>query len=269
VTTTRHDVGDASDLDRSVPMRLNGTVALVTGASRGIGRATALALAARGATVVGVGLDADDLDSLAAETGGSSLALDVRDPGHADSAVRHALERHGRLDVVVANAGIGHEGELADMSPQRITELVEVNVLAPMLMARAALPVLLTQGQGALVFMSSIAGALLVPRESVYSATKAAIQGFAEPLRDELHGTGITVTTVLPTAVRTGFFDERGAPYGRRFPRPLPPERIAAAVVSAVEQGRAQVVVPRWLAVPIRLHGAAPSTYRRLARRFG
>lgn len=250
-------------------VQLAGKVAVVTGASHGIGRATAQALAARGATVVAAGLDDDALAQLAASVGGSWLGLDVRDPAHADEVVRHALDRHGRLDVVVANAGIGHAGEVSAMTVERVCDLVDINLRAPVLLARASLGPMLQQRSGALVFISSIAGGVLVPRESVYSATKAAVEAFAEPLREELRGTGVSVSTVAPGVVATQFFDGRGEPYDRRFPRPVPPEVIAAAVVHAVEHGRRHQVVPRWLGIAPRVRGVAPSLYRTLARRFG
>jgi short-subunit dehydrogenase len=250
-------------------VELAGRVAVVTGAAHGIGRATALALAARGATVVVAGLDDDALAGLATEVGGSWLGCDVRDPAHGDDLVKHTLDRHGRLDVVVANAGIGHAGDVADMTPARICDLVDINLRAPVLLARAALAPMRSQGSGALVFISSIAGGVLVPRESVYSATKAAVEAFAEPLREELRGAGVTVSTVAPGVVATQFFDGRGEPYQRRFPRPVRPEVVAAAVVRAVEQDRRHQVVPRWLAIAPRVRGMAPTLYRALARRFG
>jgi short-subunit dehydrogenase len=250
-------------------MQLAGKVAIVTGAAHGIGRATAIAFAARGATVVAAGLEDDALAALADEVGGSWLGVDVRDPAHADDLVKHALDTHGRVDVVVANAGIGHAGDVADMTAERICDLVDINLRAPILLARAALVPMLAQGSGALVFISSIAGEVLVPRESVYSATKAAIEAFADPLREELRGRGVTVSTVAPGVVATGFFDGRGEPYQRRLPRPVPPDVIAAAVVRSVEQGRRHTLVPRWLGIAPRVRAIAPSLYRTLARRFG
>jgi short-subunit dehydrogenase len=250
-------------------VELAGKIAVVTGASHGIGRATVRALAARGATVVAAGLDDDALASVANEVGGSWLGVDVRDPAHADELVKHTLDRHGRLDVVVANAGIGHAGEVAAMTTERVCDLVDINLRAPILLTRAALGPMLEQRSGALVFISSIAGEVLVPRESVYSATKAAVEAFAEPLREELRGSGVTVSTVAPGVVATHFFDGRGEPYERRFPRPVSPEVIAAAVVRAVEHGMRHQVVPRWLGIAPRVRGIAPALYRTLARRFG
>jgi short-subunit dehydrogenase len=250
-------------------VQLEESVAVVTGASHGIGAATARALAARGATVVVAGLNDEPLAALAAELGGSWLGLDVRDPAHAEDLVKHAVEQHGRLDIIVANAGIGHAGAVADMTAARVCDLVDINVRAPLLLARAALPVLLQQRSGAIVLISSIVGRVPVPGESVYSATKAAVESFAEALREELHGSGVTVSTVAPGVVATRFFDDRGVPYDRRFPRPVRPEVIAAAVAHAVETGRPQTVVPRWLGIPPRVRGIAPGLFRLLARRFG
>ena len=250
-------------------MRLAGSIAIVTGASHGIGRATARAFAVRGATVVASGLHEQELADLAGDIGGSHLTVDVRDPAHADALVKHAVDRHGRLDVVVVNAGVGHAGPVAEMSAARVADLVDINVRAPLLLTRAALPALLDQRSGAIVLVSSIAGRMPVAGEAVYSATKAAIEAFAEPLREELRGTGVTVSTVAPGVVATRFFEDRGAPYARRFPRPLPPEAVAAVIARAAETGAPQSVVPRWLALPARIHGMAPATFRRLARRFG
>ena len=250
-------------------MQLAGKVAIVTGAASGIGRATATALAARGAVVVAADLPHSDLDAVAAESGASAVHCDVRDPAHADDLVKHSIDRHGRLDVVVANAGIGHSGLVADMSAERVCDLVDINVRAPFLLVRAALPTLLAQQSGAIVLVSSIAAGTLVPRESGYSATKAAIEAFAEPLREELIGSGVTVSTVAPGVVATRFFDGRGEPYDRRFPRPVAPHVLSEAIVRAAETGRRHQVVPRWLGIAPRVRAIAPRTYRAMARRFG
>jgi len=250
-------------------MQLAGAVAVVTGAGHGIGRATAHALARQGATVIATGPSEAELTSLVQEIGGSYLLVDVRDPAHADDVIKHAVERHGGLDVVVANAGIGHAGPVAEMTAERICDLVDINVRAPLLITRAALPGMLARRRGAIVLVSSIAGRVPVTGEAVYSATKAAIEAFAEPLREELRGTGVTISTVAPGVVASHFFDQRGVPYQRRYPRPLPPERIATAIVHAAQTGTAQTVVPRWLALPAHVQGLAPGVFRLLARRFG
>jgi NAD(P)-dependent dehydrogenase (short-subunit alcohol dehydrogenase family) len=247
---------------RRPPVELAGRVVLVTGASRGIGAATCAALTRRGAVVVAAGRDETALAAVAAA---STVVADAADPAAAPALVAAAVDRHGRLDAVVANAGIGWAGEFAGMDPARITELVDVNLRAPMLLARAALPVL--RRPGALVFLTSIAGLVGVPGETVYSVTKAGLETFATLLREEVDG--VTVSTVAPGAVDTGFFTTRGVPYDRSFPRAIPPGQVAEAVVEAIATGRHRRVEPRWLAVPARLSATAPKTYRALARRFG
>ena len=250
-------------------MDLDGSVAIVTGASGGIGLAIARALTERHAQVIALDVAADELAKTAADIGAEPFTTDVRDPDHAAAVVEHVLERYGRIDVVVANAGVGWAGLFSEMPVQRISDLVAVNVTAPMLLARAAVPAMIEARRGSVVFISSIAGSMLVTDEAVYSATKAAVDGFAEPLRDELRAHNVTVSTVVPAVVRTRFFDSRGEPYGRRFPRMVPPERIAAAVVDCIENGTRRRVVPRWILLPIRLRGIAPVTFRAIARRFG
>jgi short-subunit dehydrogenase len=239
-------------------MQLAGAVIVLTGASGGIGTATARALTAAGATVVGVGRGP-----------ASSIIADAREPTGAQRIIDTTLDRHGRVDAVIANAGVGHAGPMAQMAPARIAELVEVNLLAPLLLSRAALPAMQAAGAGNLLFVTSIAGAVGVPGESVYSATKAGLEAFADTLRAEVRGSGIRVGTVLPGVVRTDFFGARGRPYERRFPRPLPPERAAAAIVRALAEDRSRTFVPRWLAVPAALRAGLPRTYRALERRFG
>jgi short-subunit dehydrogenase len=251
------------------PVQLSGKVAVVTGASRGIGAATARALAARGATVVGTGRDEAALSSVLGPIGGTAMLGDVRDEGYADALVRRAVEAHGRVDAVVVNAGVGHIGPFADMSAGRVDEILDVDLRAPVHLARAALPELSRHGDGALVFVTSIAGALLVPGESVYSVTKAAVEAFAELLREETHGSGVHVGTVLPGVVDTEFFTSRGAAYDRSFPRPIPPEPVAAAVLRVIEDGAERVVVPGWLRGPMLLRRLAPRGYRALSRRYG
>jgi NAD(P)-dependent dehydrogenase (short-subunit alcohol dehydrogenase family) len=248
-------------------VELTGAIVLVTGASGGIGRATAVALAGTGAHVVCAGRDAAATSEVAAAVGGTALTADLRSPDAPGELVERTVAEHGRLDALVVNAGIGHAGPVAGMSAERIAELVDVNVRGSFLLARAAAAAM--TGPGAIVFVSSIAGAVGVPGESVYSATKAALEAFAPLLGEELLPRRVSVSTVLPGVVDTEFFARRGAPYDRRFPRPIRPERIADVVLRTLRDGKARRIEPRWLEIPARLSAAAPRTYRALARRFG
>lgn len=246
-------------------MQLAQSVVAVTGATGGIGEATCAALHAADARLVATGRDEPALRRLADTFGAETVAADLRDASHAEAVVDAALARYGRLDAVVLNAGIGYAGGFAGMPPERIDELVDVDVRAPLLLTRTALPHLVAAG-GALVFVSSIAGAVPVPNEAAYSTAKHALEAFADALRTELRGDGVAVSVVRPGVVATGFFARRGAAYDRRFPRPINPDRAAAAVVEALATGRSRVTVPRWLTVPAELRRRAPGVYNRLAR---
>jgi short-subunit dehydrogenase len=196
------------------------------------------------------------------------LPADLTLPGVAATVVEGAVAGLGGLDVVVSNAGAGWAGPMVDMTAEDIDALIDLNLRAPAHLARAALPHLLDKGRGHLVFVGSIAGHLGVPREVVYSATKAGLVGLTDALRDELRGTGVKVTLVSPGVVDTAFFDRRNRPYEREKPRPVPAADVAGAVVDCLEHGRPDAVVPRWLSLPVRIHGAAPHLYRSLAARF-
>jgi short-subunit dehydrogenase len=114
-----------------------------------------------------------------------------------------------------------------------------------------------------------VAGHVGVPEEAVYAATKAGLITFSDSLRYELDGTGVGVSVVSPGVVDTPFFERRGRPYDRRFPKPIQPEPVAAAILRAIRSEKAQVFVPAWGSFPARLRGGLPGLYRALARRFG
>jgi short-subunit dehydrogenase len=238
--------------------------ALVTGGSSGIGAAVAERLAAAGCQVVVLGRDRARLDALAGRTGARALVADLSTPAGLSRATVAAAE----VDLLVNSAGRGWAGDLAAMTQTDIDALVALNLTAPMQLTRASLAGMRQRGRGHLVFVSSIA-AVGVDGEAVYAATKAGLRAFAASVRHEVAGEEIGVTTLLPGAVRTPFFDHRGLPYDRRFPRPLAPAKVAAALLRAVERGEAEVFAPRWLTVATRVQGAAPELFHRLAQRFG
>jgi len=246
-----------------------GAACLVTGASSGIGRATAEALARKGARLALSGRDPARLRAVAADTGGEAILADLTEPGAPARVAREARERLGGVDVLVNNAGVGLAGPFGDADAARVDELVAVNLRAPMLLARALVPDMLERGRGAVVNVASIAGHLGVAGETVYAASKAGLIGFSESLRQELSHTPVRVSLVSPGVVDTMFFERRGVPYARRRPRPVPPERVAAAILAAIETGAPRLFVARWFALPVRLHATLPGVYRTLAARFG
>ena len=176
----------------------DGTRAFVTGAGKGIGRALAEALAARGATVGLAARSEDELAALAGALGSRALALpcDVADAESVSGAVERFVAEAGGLDLAIANAGIAHYGRFEDQDPELHERMTRVNWLGTVNTARAALPHLRAGGGGHLVIVSSGAGLRAFPEAAVYGATKAAQRGFAEALRHELAGSGVSVTTV-------------------------------------------------------------------------
>ncbi|MDT3438904.1 MULTISPECIES: SDR family oxidoreductase [unclassified Pseudofrankia] len=243
--------------------------ALVTGASSGIGRAAALQLAHEDTRVLLVGRNGVALDEVAAATGGHRFATDLAVVGSENAVASRAVEILGDVDLLVCSAGVGAAGPFEAMSSTALRNLVAVNVLSPMMLVRAVLPAMLERGEGRILLVGSVAGALGVRGEVGYSASKAALIGFADALRAEVAGRGITVTLCLPGAVDTPFFRRRGAPYVRRWPKPLPPGLVAERMLAAAGRGDAEVWVPGWMSLAARVHGAAPPIYRRLANVFG
>ncbi|MFI5972294.1 SDR family NAD(P)-dependent oxidoreductase [Streptomyces sp. NPDC051452] len=247
-----------------------GGTALVTGASSGIGAAVARRLAAEGGwRMVLNGRDVTRLEQVAAEAGALALPADLTRPGAGHRLADLALDHLGRLDLLVADAGVGWAGDFTRMPPARIDEVVGVDLLATAHLVRAVLPHMVAAGSGRVVLIGSFAGSVGVRGEAVYSAAKAALAVFADALRYELRHTGVRVSHVIPGVVDTPFFARRGIPYTRTWPRPVSPERVADAVRSAVLRDRDEVYVPGWLRVPARVRGAAPGLYRRLAARYG
>jgi short-subunit dehydrogenase len=250
-------------------VEVRGSVCLVTGATSGIGRATALRLARAGARVLSLGRDTYALEDVAGRTAGIGIRADLSDPSDVDRAAREAEEALGRVDILVNNAAEGFAGTFAEMKPERAERLVRTNLAAPIRLTRALLPGMLARGRGHVVNVASVAGHVGVPEETVYAATKAGLITFSDSLRYELYGTGVGVSVVSPGVVDTPFFERRGRPYDRRFPRPISPEPVADGILRAIRAGKAQVFVPAWGSFPARLRGGLPGLYRTLARRFG
>jgi short-subunit dehydrogenase len=248
---------------------LDDAVVLVTGASGDIGAACAAALAARGSSVIVCGRDSARLNAVAADVGAKALSGDLTQSGAAEELSRAAEDVYGRVDVVVHCAGVGWRGATAAMSPQRIDELVDLNLRVPMQLTTALLPGMIERRWGHVSFVASIAGWTGVREEAVYSATKSALITFAESLHTESRRAGVGVSVVSPAAVATGFFAERGTPYHRRFPKQLSPDMVAAAVIRGIEKERAHQMLPRWLAIAPAVRATVPPLYRALQDRFG
>ncbi|HJR95513.1 MAG TPA: SDR family NAD(P)-dependent oxidoreductase [Gaiellaceae bacterium] len=190
-------------------MGLEGKVAFVTGASRGIGAAVARALSAEGASV---GLASRSGDDLGLENA-LGLACDVRDLGQVESAVAQTVERFGRLDICVANAGVGSYHTLVETPVAHLEEMIDVNLKGTIYAARACIPHLIASGGGDLLTVASEAGRRGLPGEAVYCASKFGQVGLTRALDHELREHGVRCTNVCPGGVATDFALEDG--YGR------------------------------------------------------
>jgi short-subunit dehydrogenase len=222
-------------------MDLAGRKALLTGATGGLGRAIAFALAERGAGLVLSARRPEALEGLAAELPGehATAPADLAEPGAAEKLAESALD----VDILVANAGLPAAGWLGDFSPEQVQRALRVNLEAPMLMARALYPRMAERGSGHLVFIASLSGKAASPRSSIYNATKFGLRGFALGLRTDLAAMGIGVSLVTPGFIReAGMFAESGA-------KPPPgmgtgtPQQVGDAVARAIARNRVEVAV--------------------------
>ena len=251
-----------------MPVELNGSRVLLTGATGGLGQAIARALHARGAHLVLTGRRAEVLDGLVSDLGdrAEARALDLSDAG----SLRGFCEELGAVDVLVANAGLPGTGKLTDYTSDQIDRVVDVNLGAPIHMTHALLPGMLERGHGHLVYMSSMSGKVATPRSSLYNGTKFGLRGFAFAMREDLRGTGVGVTTVFP-----GFISDAGmwADGGLDLPsgiRTKSPEHVAKAVIKGIEKDKAEIDVAP---LPVRfggwLAGPAPNAVAAINRRGG
>lgn len=183
--------------------KLEGKVALVTGASSGIGRATALALGEMGVKLALVGRSAQKLKAVADRAGGDALVLpaDLTEPGAVSQVVDATIERFGRIDIVLPNAGLYIPGDVAEGDPDAWDELIAINVNSVFRLARAVLPGMIAQGGGQIVVTSSVAGHQAIHWEPVYSASKHAIQAFVHGLRRQTMKHNIRIGSVAPGIV--------------------------------------------------------------------
>ena len=239
-------------------MDLAGRVAIVTGASSGIGEATAVAFGragrggALGARRAYLGAQVAELVRAA---GGEALVLptDIRDPAAIEAMVAATLAAWGRVDVLVANAGLSRGGPLEKLSEAALLEQIEVNLLGVIRSFRAVLPAMLARGSGHVIAISSVAGEIGAPTNVIYSATKAAVTLLCEGLRREVAGRGVAVTAVLPGFIATPMTERH------RLPIRMPPASLVGQVcVKVLRRPRRQVVVPGWYRLLIGLNHWLP-----------
>src|SRR4051812_6647126 len=235
-------------------MKLAGRRVLVTGGSRGIGAALGRAITERGGSVALVARAASDLDDVAESIGGTAYPCDLSDLSAIPRLVDE-VEADGPVDVLVNNAGVSNVGWFLDRTVAELDQVVTVNLLAPMHLCRALLPLMLARGRGHVVNMSSMAGVIAPPGLAAYGASKAGLAHLTAGLRADLRETPIGFTTVHLGSVPTGMDDEArsygplrelAAKSGGRDVTPMPV--LVAAVLDAIESGRPEVRVPTAMA---------------------
>ena len=239
-------------------MDLDGRSVLLTGATGGLGEAIARALAERGAHLVLTGRRAHALEALAREVGGEAIPCDLADRAAVDDLIAAA----GTLDVLVANAGLPGSGTLPRLEPAEIDKVLEVNLRAPIMLARMVVPGMIERERGQLVFVASFAGKVPSAGESsIYTATKFGLRGFAHVLRAQLKRKRVGVSLVTPGPVRDAGMFARGGAKTPPLVNPSSPEDVGKAVVRAIERNEAEIdVASLGLRVISKVGALAPAT---------
>jgi len=251
---------------------MSSRVVIVTGASSGIGEATARAFGARGDRVVLVARREDRLRQVAASLPDSlPIPADLTKPEEPLRIVDAAAARYGQIDVLVNNAGLGRYNWIDMLDVEDVRAEVAVNLLAPILMARAAVPLMLRRGRGVIINVSSIAGLIATPTTSIYNATKFGLRGLTEAFRRELGPQGIAVCGIYPATVEgTEFRRDRRPSTGYLMPKWLriSTDTVAAAIVALADRPRPFVVLPGIFRIAVVINALAPGLIDRLAARM-
>lgn len=226
---------------------LKGRVAVITGASKGIGRATAIRLARDGVKLVIGATSRDRLESVGKEVENAGVEVvtrycDVTQQSDCNALVETAIRKFEKIDILINNAGVGYSGKIVELSPENAERMVQVNILGVYYMTHAALPTMIAHNCGDIINIGSVAGIKYSPGFALYSATKFAVKAFSEGLRNEVQAHNIRVTTVHPGMVSTNFFDS----FSRGGVRPptdkgdlLRPEDVADSITFALTRPRA------------------------------
>ena len=247
-------------------MEISGRTVLLTGATGGIGHAIARALRAESANLILTGRRTDVLEPLANETGATSTAVDLADR----AALDRLIEESGDVDILVANAALPASGDIFSFSVEEIDRAVDVNLRAPILLARRLGERMAERGGGHVVFISSLAGKSGQARSSIYSATKFGLRGFAQGLRGDMEARNVGVSAIFPGFIReAGMFAESGT----KLPTGVgtsTPEEVARAVVRAIQRNNFEVdVAPLGVRAMTTFAGIAPGVSAKMAKRLG
>jgi uncharacterized protein len=240
-----------------------GRVAVVTGASSGIGAEIARLLAARGDLCILLARRTDRLQALAEELGGEAETCDVSDRAAVDAVATRVLERHPKIDVLVNNAGIPGRTRFLDGDPELIERLIQINYLGSVWCLRAFLPGLRAAAPSDVVNIVSVSGAIAEPRSGPYSASKHAQLAFSRAAAAELRRERIRVHTVKPGFTETEGFPQSWLP--KRVQRlVIGPEDVAAHVLRSLEKGKGETTVPWYYGPVTPLQDAVPNAFTRV-----
>lgn len=251
-------------------LSFQGKIAVITGASSGIGALMAQMLAERGAVPVLTARSERKLGEVAAAIRGphAVYTLDVASNGQVSETMRKVIGQYGRIDILINNAGYGVFERFADASIETIADMMDINYMGTVRCTKAVLPHMLKQGSGHIVNIASMAGKIGSAKSSGYSATKHAVLGFTNSLRQELAGTGVHLSAVNPGPIDTPFF-ERADPSGRYVNNVrwfmLKPEKVAAKTLEAIERRIPEVNLPFMAAAGVKLYQLAPRLFDRVA----
>lgn len=241
-------------------MQLRNARVLVTGASRGLGKNIAAAVARHGADVAVVARNGDQLESLAKELGGKAYPTDLMDPAAVESLIER-VEADGPVDVLINNAGIDRVGRFYESSSQDVRDLLQVNLIAPMELCRQVMPGMLQRGRGHIVNVSSMGAISTGPGVTLYGASKAGLSHFTAGIRSELREKPVNTTLVQIGEVKTDMIDnirafgparrtiERAIKWKMTSAEPLDADMVAEAIAQAIENNRKHVILPKSIKV--------------------
>jgi NADP-dependent 3-hydroxy acid dehydrogenase YdfG len=245
-------------------------IVVITGAARGIGRATAQRFAAQGAVVCIGDLDGDAAADAAAAIGNTAypFQVDVRDAESVRDFVASVEDAVGPVDILINNAGVMPAGRFLDEAPQTTQAVIEVNLLGLITVMRAVLPGMLERRRGRIVNVASMLGRTELPGLATYTASKHAVVGLTAAVRSELRGSGVKLTVVLPSVVNTELSSGIALPRAVARLVRVEPEDVAKAIVDSCDGDASEVAVPRWLALYPILRPFIPGRIEDLVRRL-
>ena len=256
-------------------MKLDQKIVLITGASSGIGRALAVSMAEAGAIVVAVARRSERLQALLEEIGDYSptscyLAGDIGQQDFAEAIVEQTIDRYGRIDIIINNAAIPMHKSLSAIKPAEVAHVMQVNFMACVWTTLAAIPHMHRQGSGTLVNVSSYATKVVPTNESIYVASKSAMNGFTRGLWNDLTGSGIHAMLIHPGPIDTEIWSKLQQP-GAYAGKLYSAERTAREMLRAIIKQKREVVVPRWSASLIMgqlVNAVAPAIVRASVQRM-